>query len=137
VGPRTGLNEVERRKLLPLPGLELSLLGRPARSQSLYRLHYPCSINNYNNNNSIKFLFNYVQLSSPEDNYKVSTNNKNTTKHTQTKHKNSYILNLIIILIITITKKKKTAELQKIFYALILCLAGDGEQHCILLIRGL
>jgi hypothetical protein len=29
---------VEKRKLLPLPGLELRPLGRPARSQSLYLL---------------------------------------------------------------------------------------------------
>jgi hypothetical protein len=33
VDPRTGLNEMEKRKFLTLPGLEL----RPARSQSLYR----------------------------------------------------------------------------------------------------
>jgi hypothetical protein len=29
------------RKLFTLPGLELRPLGRPARSQSLYRLRYP------------------------------------------------------------------------------------------------
>jgi hypothetical protein len=40
VGPRTGLDDVENRKFLPLPGLELRPLGRPASSQSLYRLHY-------------------------------------------------------------------------------------------------
>jgi hypothetical protein len=38
LGPRTGLEDVEERKYLPLPGLELRPLGRPARSQSLYRL---------------------------------------------------------------------------------------------------
>jgi hypothetical protein len=38
VGPRTGLDDVERRKILPLPGLKLQPLGRPARSQSLYNL---------------------------------------------------------------------------------------------------
>jgi hypothetical protein len=31
---------VERRKILPLPGLELQPLGHPARSQSLYQLRY-------------------------------------------------------------------------------------------------
>jgi hypothetical protein len=36
VGPRTGLDDVERRKILSLPGLELR-----ARSQSLDRLRYP------------------------------------------------------------------------------------------------
>jgi hypothetical protein len=43
VGPRAGLDDVEKRKFLTLPGLELRLLGRPARSQSLYRLSYPGS----------------------------------------------------------------------------------------------
>jgi hypothetical protein len=41
VGPRTGLGDVERRKFLPLPGLEVRPLGRPASSQSLHRLSYP------------------------------------------------------------------------------------------------
>jgi hypothetical protein len=36
-----GLDDVEKRKLLTLPGLELGRLGGPARSQSLYRLRYP------------------------------------------------------------------------------------------------
>jgi hypothetical protein len=43
VGPRTGLDDVEERKFLILPGLELQPLGRPARKQSLYRLSYPGS----------------------------------------------------------------------------------------------
>jgi hypothetical protein len=34
------LDDVEERKFLTLPGLELRPLGRPARSQSLYRLSY-------------------------------------------------------------------------------------------------
>jgi hypothetical protein len=36
VGPRAGLDDVEKRKFLTLPGLELRLL-------SLYRLRYPGS----------------------------------------------------------------------------------------------
>jgi hypothetical protein len=32
VGTRAGLDDVEKRKLLTLPGLELRLVGRPARS---------------------------------------------------------------------------------------------------------
>jgi hypothetical protein len=40
VGPRAGLDAVEKRKFLTLPGLELRPLCRPARSQSLYRLRY-------------------------------------------------------------------------------------------------
>jgi hypothetical protein len=43
VGPRTGLDDVEKNKFLTLPGLELRPLRRPARSQSLYRLRYPGS----------------------------------------------------------------------------------------------
>jgi hypothetical protein len=35
VDPRAGLDDVEKRKFLNLPGLELRPLGRPARSQSL------------------------------------------------------------------------------------------------------
>jgi hypothetical protein len=40
VGPRTALDDMEERKNLPLPGLELPPLGFPARSQQLYRLSY-------------------------------------------------------------------------------------------------
>jgi hypothetical protein len=43
VDPRAGLDDVEKRKFLTLPALELLPLGRPARSQSLYRLLYPGS----------------------------------------------------------------------------------------------
>jgi hypothetical protein len=45
VDPRAGLDDVEKRKFLNLPGLELRLLGRLARSQSLYRLSYPSKEN--------------------------------------------------------------------------------------------
>jgi hypothetical protein len=38
VGPRAGLDDVKKKKFLTLPGFELRPLGRPARSQSLYRL---------------------------------------------------------------------------------------------------
>jgi hypothetical protein len=43
VGTRGGLDAVEKRKFLTLPGLELRPLDRPARSQSLYRLRCPGS----------------------------------------------------------------------------------------------
>jgi hypothetical protein len=43
VGSRAGLNFVEKRKLLTLPGLELQPLGRPVRGQSLYQLCCPGS----------------------------------------------------------------------------------------------
>jgi hypothetical protein len=43
VGPRTGLDDMERRKVLSLQRLELRPLGNPARSQSLCRLRYPGS----------------------------------------------------------------------------------------------
>jgi hypothetical protein len=41
VGPRAGVDNVEKRHFLTLSGLELRLIDRPARSQSLYRLRYP------------------------------------------------------------------------------------------------
>jgi hypothetical protein len=44
VGPRTGMDDVEKRKFLILPGFELRPLGRPVRSLSLYRLRYPGSL---------------------------------------------------------------------------------------------
>jgi hypothetical protein len=37
VGPKAGLDDVEKRKFLTLPGLELQPIGLPARSQSLQR----------------------------------------------------------------------------------------------------
>jgi hypothetical protein len=40
MGPRTGLDDVEKRKMLSLLTLELRPLGRPALSQSVYRLRY-------------------------------------------------------------------------------------------------
>jgi hypothetical protein len=40
VDPRPGLDDVEKRKFLTLPGLEFLSFGRPASSQSLYRLRY-------------------------------------------------------------------------------------------------
>jgi hypothetical protein len=39
-----GLDDVEKRKFLPLPEIELRPLCRPARSQSLHRLRYPGSL---------------------------------------------------------------------------------------------
>jgi hypothetical protein len=45
VKPRVGLDEVEKRKFLTIPGLELQPLGRPACSHSLYRLRYLGSYN--------------------------------------------------------------------------------------------
>jgi hypothetical protein len=41
VDPIAGLDDVKKRKFLTLTGFELRPLGRPARSQSLYRLRYP------------------------------------------------------------------------------------------------
>jgi hypothetical protein len=42
--PRAGPDDVEKRKFLTLPGIELRPLSRPARNQSLYRLSYPGSL---------------------------------------------------------------------------------------------
>jgi hypothetical protein len=41
VGLRTGLDDMEKRKIVTLPGLEFRPLGHPVRSHSLYRLSYP------------------------------------------------------------------------------------------------
>jgi hypothetical protein len=40
VDPSVGLGDMEKRKFLTLLGIELRHLGRPGRSQSLYRLCY-------------------------------------------------------------------------------------------------
>jgi hypothetical protein len=45
MGHRTGQEDVEKVKILNLPGLELRQLSRPARSQSLYRPSYPQLVN--------------------------------------------------------------------------------------------
>jgi hypothetical protein len=51
------LDDVEERRFLILPRLELRPLGRPVRSQSLYRLRYRGNNNNNNNNDkSIQFF---------------------------------------------------------------------------------
>jgi hypothetical protein len=42
-GPQSPSGRLEKSKFLTLPGIELRLLGRPAHSQSLYRLRYPGS----------------------------------------------------------------------------------------------
>jgi hypothetical protein len=47
VGPRTGLDNVEKREFLTLPGLELRPLGRPGRSQLLYQLRYLVSYTSF------------------------------------------------------------------------------------------
>jgi hypothetical protein len=43
LGPRAGLDDMEKRKFLTLPQLELRPLGRPAINQSIYPLRYPSS----------------------------------------------------------------------------------------------
>jgi hypothetical protein len=44
VGPGIGLDDMNNRKILSLPGLELQPLRRPAHSQLLYQLHYSNSV---------------------------------------------------------------------------------------------
>jgi hypothetical protein len=63
VGPRFRLDDVEKRKFVTLPGLKLRPLGRPARSQSLYRLRYPGENTAY-----LMFCLNNIKL------YKVIRN---------------------------------------------------------------
>jgi hypothetical protein len=44
MGRRTDFEDMERRKILPLPGRGLRHLGHAARKQSLDRLRYPGSL---------------------------------------------------------------------------------------------
>jgi hypothetical protein len=44
---KAGLDNLEERKFLILPGLELQLFSRPTRSQSLYRLRYHDELKRY------------------------------------------------------------------------------------------
>jgi hypothetical protein len=52
VGTRDGLDDVEKRKFLTLPGPELRPLGRPARNHRPYRLRYPGVTQDENQSNS-------------------------------------------------------------------------------------
>jgi hypothetical protein len=49
VGPRAGVENVEKRNFFTLPGIELRSLGRPPLSRSLYGIRYPGSNNNLYN----------------------------------------------------------------------------------------
>jgi hypothetical protein len=44
VDPRVGLDDLEKRKFLTVPGLELRHVSHPGRSQSPYRVRYPGSL---------------------------------------------------------------------------------------------
>jgi hypothetical protein len=44
VGLGAGMDDEKKKNLLTVPGLELRPLGRPAPTQSLYRLRYPGSL---------------------------------------------------------------------------------------------
>jgi hypothetical protein len=65
VDPRVALDDVEKRKFLTLPGLELRSIGRPARSQSLNRLLYPGPYlkENTNYNKFSEIIFKYLYYS--------------------------------------------------------------------------
>jgi hypothetical protein len=66
VGLRTGTDDVEKRKFLILPGLELRPLGRPSRRQSLYRLRYPGSLYSANKGNE-RYVENFDWESSSDN----------------------------------------------------------------------
>jgi hypothetical protein len=59
VGPRAGLDGVEKRKFLTLVGLELQPLGHPAHSQLLYQIHYP---------GSLLFIYAYLKIDFDDSN---------------------------------------------------------------------
>jgi hypothetical protein len=56
---RAGLDDLEKRKFLTLPRLELRPLGFPARSLSLYRLRYTGSSVN---SNYFNYYFGHVSI---------------------------------------------------------------------------
>jgi hypothetical protein len=58
VNPRAGVDDVGKSKFLTPPGLEIRPVGRPASSQSLYRLRYPGSsqYDNVSFDNASSFL---------------------------------------------------------------------------------
>jgi hypothetical protein len=61
VDPRAGLDDLEKRKFFTLSELELRPLGRPSRSQSLYRLRYPgsyCIV--YQNKNKVNYYIGLI-----------------------------------------------------------------------------
>jgi hypothetical protein len=96
VYPRAGMDDVEKRNFFILPGFELRPLGRPARSQSLYRLSYPGSLTTDDRNYlryqrskgyiRVKFSFNVwratLRLHFPLSNIRVETYSSYLTGNT-------------------------------------------------------
>jgi hypothetical protein len=63
VDPRASLDDVEKRKFLTLPGLELQPLGRPAHSESLEHLCYPDSyVDQYEVKLKHSEIHNYIKI---------------------------------------------------------------------------
>jgi hypothetical protein len=58
VDPGASLDDLEKTKFLTLPGPELRPLGRPARSQPLYRQRYP----KYTTQISMNYITLYLTL---------------------------------------------------------------------------
>jgi hypothetical protein len=59
--PRAGLDDVEKRKFLTLPGLELRPFSRPACSQALCRLRY-CKHGNVRISEIVAHKFNLLGI---------------------------------------------------------------------------
>jgi hypothetical protein len=57
VDTRAGLDDVEKRKFFTVSRLELRTFGRPARSQSVYRLRYPGSFKHYRGITKLSCMF--------------------------------------------------------------------------------
>jgi hypothetical protein len=71
VGPRTGLDDVEKRKILPLPKLDFRPLGRPAPSQR----YTDCAV-------YVRILFNETCLLIFRAPWQASKTRKYTTANT-------------------------------------------------------
>jgi hypothetical protein len=72
VGPRAGLDDMEKRKFLTLQGLELRPLG-PASSYSLYQLRYPGS-------SMVMYIHNIVMITSQAQ-YLIMVHFKKKPRH--------------------------------------------------------
>jgi hypothetical protein len=81
VGSRAGLGDVEKRKFLTLPELELRPLSLPARSQSLYRLHYPSSGETFESGEGKEGKGTAMQGHSMKLGYRSQLHNTNTLEH--------------------------------------------------------
>jgi hypothetical protein len=92
VNPRAGVDDVEKRKFLTLPGLEIRPLGRPERGQSLYRLRYSGSEHRVvSRKSSIAARFMLVSCSAYSSSLKMEATRSSETSNGFRRTTRSYI----------------------------------------------